>query len=82
MKLLLILNKYSGAAVLLLISVIGRLMSIPWLYQFLYYLFTLPDYSFEGLMINIGIIFLLVIIIVPLAIVKGIISLYNLKNNL
>ncbi|WP_148691963.1 hypothetical protein [Acidianus manzaensis] len=81
MKILFLLNKYSGITILLLISFISRLMSVPWLYQFLYFLFTLPDYSLEGFLLNLSIIALLVIIIIPIAIAKGINLIIRLKDS-
>ncbi len=64
------LNRVTGRAVLFLLLVLSRLLSISWFYQFMYYLFSFPDSSFYGFFLNVSMIFLLCILIVMAAIIR------------
>ncbi|EZQ10898.1 MULTISPECIES: hypothetical protein [Acidianus] len=70
MSVFLYLNRVSGFAVLFLVSVLTKILSLPWFYQFLYLLFTVPDYSFTGFISNIGMIILLSFTIIIAGIYK------------
>ncbi|MDT7901736.1 MAG: hypothetical protein RRE78_07570 [Acidianus sp.] len=75
MKLLLSLNKYTSVGVLFLLSVVSKIMGTPWIYQIAYFLFTIPDYSIQGFLLNLSTIIILSFLIIILGIIKGIISL-------
>ncbi|WP_236751623.1 hypothetical protein [Acidianus sp. HS-5] len=77
MKLILSLNKRTSIAVLFLLSIFSRLIGIPWIYQFMYFLFTLPDYSIQGFFLNLSMIVILSIMIVIFGITKSILILKN-----
>ncbi|MUM64266.1 hypothetical protein D1867_03155 [Acidianus infernus] len=77
MKLILNLNKYTATVILFLLSVLSRLMGISWIYQLMYFIFTVPDYSVQGFLLNISMIIILSFLIILMGITKVIIILKN-----
>jgi hypothetical protein len=70
MDLALTLNRATGKAVMFLLLVLSRLISIPWFYQFMEYLFSFPDSSLYGFFLNIAMILILCLLIVMASIVR------------
>jgi hypothetical protein len=64
------LNRATGKAVMFLLLVLSRLISIPWFYQFMEYLFSFPDSSFYGFFLNIAMILILCLLIIMASIVR------------
>ncbi|MFP3163910.1 MAG: hypothetical protein RXQ75_08865 [Acidianus hospitalis] len=77
MRLILCLNKYTAIAILFLLSVLSRLMGISWIYQLMYFIFTIPDYSIQGFLLNISMIIILSFLIILMGITKAVIILKN-----